>query len=33
MTPGAWIMLIVTWTLILGLTAFCFARIFRGKDE
>lgn len=31
MTTGGWIMLVFFWALILGLTVFCFAKIFSKK--
>lgn len=30
MTIGGWIMLIVAWGLILGLTTWCMARVLKG---
>jgi hypothetical protein len=32
MTPAGWILLILSWGVILGVTAFCFVRMFKvGK--
>jgi phosphatidylglycerophosphatase A len=31
MNIGGWIMLIVTWGIILGLSGFCFYRVFSKK--
>lgn len=31
MNVGGWIMLIVSWTVILSLVVFCYQRIFRVK--
>ncbi|MGH7587839.1 MAG: hypothetical protein ACRELU_04530 [Gemmatimonadota bacterium] len=30
MTIGGWIMLVLAWGFILGLTAWCLARVLRG---
>lgn len=32
MTPGAWILMATTWTIIIALNVFCFYRIFRKKN-
>lgn len=31
MTPGAWLYMILVWSVIIALNIFCFARIFRKK--
>ena len=31
MTLGGWILLILSWGAIIGLTAFCFERMFRSN--
>ncbi|MGH7565178.1 MAG: hypothetical protein ACREK5_12260 [Gemmatimonadota bacterium] len=30
MTIGGWIMLVVAWALIFGVTVWCLARVLRG---
>lgn len=32
MTPAGWIMLIVSWTLILGMAIFCFIKVLSKKN-
>ncbi len=32
MNPGGWIVLLVTWGLILGLMTFCFWKVFSKKE-
>ena len=32
MTPGGWILLIASWTVILGLAGFCFFKVFSKKE-
>lgn len=31
MTPGGWLFLALSWTLIIGVCAFCIYRVLRGK--
>lgn len=31
MTPGAWVYLIVVWSIIIAVNVFCFSRIFGKK--
>jgi hypothetical protein len=33
MTTGGWVMLILSWGLILGLTVFCFVRVLTSKAD
>jgi hypothetical protein len=33
MTTGGWVMLILSWGFILGLTAFCFGRVLASKAD
>ncbi len=33
MTAGGWTMMIVSWTAIFLLAAFCFSRIFRDRAK
>jgi hypothetical protein len=33
MTTGGWIFLTIAWTIIFGLVAFCFGKIFRGTTR
>jgi hypothetical protein len=32
MTFGGWILLLVSWSLIIGLNLFCFKKVFGKKD-
>lgn len=32
MKPAGWVFLILSWGLILGLTIFCFAKVFSKKE-
>jgi len=32
MRIGGWIFLIISWGLILGLTIFCFTKVFSRKE-
>jgi len=32
MNPGGWIFLIISWGIILGLSAFCFIKVFSKKE-
>lgn len=32
MTPAGWTVLVLTWGLILTLTAFCFYKVFSKKE-
>jgi len=32
MSGGGWIFLIFSWGVILGLTAFCFIKVFSKKE-
>ena len=32
MRPGGWIFLIISWGLILGLSALCFIKVFSRKE-
>lgn len=33
MTTGAVVFMALSWTFILGLTLWCFARLLRGKEH
>jgi glycerol uptake facilitator-like aquaporin len=33
MTTGGWILLVLSWGLIIALNIFCFAMVFGQKDE
>ena len=33
MTIGGWVMLILSWGFILGLSVFCFARVLASKAD
>ena len=32
-TSGGWLFMIVSWSVIIGLNAFCFYNIFKEKKE
>jgi hypothetical protein len=32
MRPGGWVFLILSWGIILGLTIFCFFKVFSKKE-
>jgi len=32
MNIGGWLFLIISWGVILGLTAFCFLKVFSKKE-
>lgn len=32
MKPGGWFFLILSWSFIIGLTIFCFVRVFSKKE-
>jgi hypothetical protein len=33
MTIGGWVMMVVAWGLIFGLTAWCMARVLGGRTR
>lgn len=33
MTTGGWVMLVLSWGTILGLTTFCFARVLASRAD
>ncbi len=33
MTVGAWIYMLTVWAAIAAMNAFCFARIFRKREQ
>ena len=33
MTPAGWILLVLSWGLIIALNVFCFVKVFGKKDD
>ena len=33
MTVYGWILLVLSWALIIALNVFCFTKVLRGKDD